>query len=231
MKTTIKLITFVIAGLFLTQLWAQSSAKNLRMESNSQKSIELDETEENLDEKILEMNKSLGNYHKLQDVPINYTPAQTKFNKGKDYIEIESYSFNGKSYNKNNIVGMTTKKMKLFFNGNTLTKVETSVMQEDYEKRTKTENTIIDVTPLTKDLSDVVITNTVNSGNPYNLIVKDMENTVSNPMRIEFKRNFYLKNLMYFEKLFRYTESFQVQKDKNNDEKIIKELTDSIFDK
>ncbi|MDH5717471.1 MAG: hypothetical protein OEZ22_07505 [Spirochaetia bacterium] len=232
MKTTIKILAFTTAAATFTQVWPQEAKnwKSLRTNSESQKALELDQTEDNLDDKILEVNKSLGNYHKLQDVPVNYTPAQTKFTKGKDYIEIESYSFIGRSYNKSNIIGMKTKKMKLFYNGDKLSKIITSVMEENYEKRTKTENTVIDESPATKDNLDIKIINVNNGGVPYEVNLGNMENTLSNPMRIKFKREFYLKNLVYFDKMYHYTVSFQLHKDKKNDAQIIKDLSESVYD-
>ncbi len=198
-----------------------------------QEAKELRETELNLDKGIQEWNDKIAYYKKLKDIEVKLTPSTTIFKKNaeKGYIEIESYSFIPESDIHTTLVGVRYKIMRLYYGqGDSANKIETKIFEQNFLTNEKTQSRIIDPSPGTDDLNDVRITNHTNQFNratEYESQVGQIENSVSRPMRIRFKKR-YLKHLVNFEKLLRFTEDFQITYGANADEQVLSSLKKSL---
>ncbi len=189
--------------------------KNLQkvIDPSLQSSASMKSAEIALDEKILVLYKRLQEYRGLMNVDVRYTPQRTKFTKdvSKGYIELESYSFIPVVHFLPELSGLRTKTMRLYFQGNNLSKVQTTVTDYDHEQDISEISTVVDIKPLTKENGDVSVTHQVNGDKTYTSRLGAFENIVSRPVRLDFKRKYYEKHLVYFEKLFRFTQEFQRQ--------------------
>ncbi|MDH5720516.1 MAG: hypothetical protein OEZ13_07810 [Spirochaetia bacterium] len=223
MRTKPLITGMIMATLFITQLYSQKAKSD-----DSQLSKELEETEKKLDKKIVDMNKEFTDFYSLKGKDVNYSPAQTRFRQAEDYIELESYSFINHTRNTGEVVGMKSKIMRLYYSGNSLKKIETTVIEENFQQQTKIENKVVDPSPQTEDSQDIEITNIFNDGRPITVALKSMQNTISNPLRIKFKREFYLKNLAYFQKMYTYTIGYQARYGTSTTDNLIEDLKKSL---
>ena len=180
-----------------------------------QEAEELSTTEKSLDSQIVDINNRLTRYAKLQALTVEYTPFQTIFRKDgdKNYVEIEAYSFLTEGMVKTNgdRSGYRKRVVRLFYENNALSKVESSVIEENFITKERYESTVLDPSPTDENTNDITLTTKFNKAETYSIGLAKMENTISNPLRIEFKRDFYINFLTDFEKLFRYTEEYQKQ--------------------
>lgn len=279
-RLTIALLSIgLVAG-----VWAVDDSLKAGKNWEKQQSEELRKTEASMDNRIKEMYKMLERYHVLKKFDIQMTPGRTKFrknvkgedgkmtNEGEDqeYIELESYAFIEKSSIHPAKVGSKYKLMRLYFNGEKLSKVETATAEENFQEHTTTITLTVDPAPDTsepkedsdkapseEEIKDTQINNTVIRtqilvnrvvdsnkvislmrdiekpidypfGTPYEVTMKNVESTITNPLRVKFKREFYLPNLKYFEKLFRFTEEYQKRYGTGADLTTIERLKDSL---
>jgi len=223
MKNKIILTALAIMLFAITQVWPQKAKID-----ESQLAQELEESEKKLDKKIMEMSKEFTDFYALKGQEVNITPAQTRFRQGGDYIELESYAFINHTRNTKEVVGMKSKTMRLYYSGNSLKKIETMVIEENFQQQTKIENIVVDPSPQTEGAEDIEVTNIFNDGRPVTLTLKDMQNTISNPLRIKFKREFYVKNLAYFQKMYKYTVGYQKRYGANTSNGLIEDLKKSL---
>ena len=194
-----------------------------------QKAKEIESTEAELDKKIQKLNDKLAVYYRLQDVKIKYTPGQTRFDKGDGYIELRSYDFIPLGYS-NKSVGHREKWLKLYFDDNNqLTKVETLIERFNFREQTSFKSRVVDPSPKTEGTEDIQIRTKVNLDDTYDVTLSKMENTVTNPLRLKFKREYYIPHLKYFEKLFRFTQEYQKRYGTNNDAVTIDTLKKSLL--
>ena len=193
---------------FLVILASAVYSQDAKQGSASQKSQELDDFEKSLDSKISVINKKLEQYSELMNLTVNHTPVQSRFRKGNGYIELEKYDFVYEAANSTTIVGGKKKVMKLYYSGQTFSKIESEITEENYILRTKKLLRVVDPSPSTEDNSDILVFRQVNSENPLEFKLAEMDNTVSNPNRIQFKKEFYLDFLNNLEEDLRYTKKY-----------------------
>lgn len=258
----IKPVTWIFPILFMGSLFAIDDALKAGKDQELQKAQELEATEKDLDKQIKELNIMLQRYHVLKNVPVRYSPGNTVFTKGDDYIELDSYNFIPMGFNNGYPVGTRLKKMRLYFNGDKLVKVISLVYEENFYEKTKYISEVTDPSPTDDNTNDITICTAFNSpsGNEiraqenksdksgvavqqdwniggcttlnkkysYNVVLEKMENTITNPLRIKFKRDYYVPHLKYFEKMYRFTEEFQKRYGTNNDVVTIETLKRSL---
>lgn len=200
-------------------------------DASLQESEELKKTEEAMDKRIKELNEKLQRFAVLKNIPVKYTPERTVFSKDeKDgaYIELQSYSFIPLAFNYGRPVGSRYKVMRLYYSGDTLSKIETEVVEQNFHEKTRYYSKVIDPNPLDETSADFEISSSFNDGEPYSVVLEKIENTKTNPLRLKFKRDFYIPHLTYFEKMYRFTEEFQKRYGTNNDVMVIDTLRRSL---
>ena len=211
---------FALGG---TYLFAQDS-DNIE----SQKAAELEKTEQDLDEKIAEMNSLLSDFAMLKDSEVHMSPTQTRFRQGDDFIEMEKYDFIKDHFGSHLVVGRKTKRVRLYFSGSELVRVESEIEEINFKTGERIISRVVDSSPGSLENSDIEVFTQKNQETPNEVNVGDMENTLSNPNRIKFKREFYLEHLKIFERYFRYTKKYLEQYGSNTDYNSIETLKDSL---
>ena len=194
----------------------------------SQKAKELDEFEKSLDSKIAVINKKLEQYSDLMNLEVSHTPVQSRFKKGNGYIELEKYDFLYEASNSTVIVGGKKKVMRLYYSGQSFSKIESEITEENYKLRTKKLLRVIDPSPNTEDNGDIMVFRQVNKENPLEFKLSEMDNTISNPNRIQFKKEFYLDFLNNLEEDLRYTRKYVDFYGTNSHLTTIEELKKSV---
>lgn len=197
-------------------------------ETELQKAEELEKSEETIDKKIAEYNEMLAQYNTLNEGEVELSPVQTKFTKTDDYIELESYDFIQDNFSPSVVVGGKVKSMKLYFSGDKLARVESTIVKENFQEKIKITSIVTDPDPMSVENGDIEIMTQTNNEEPHRVKLENMENTLSNPTRLKFKREFYLRHLRDFERLYRYTKQYKYQYGSNNDYNTVEKLKESL---
>lgn len=208
---------------------------------DSQKATDLVETEKRLDDQIRQISEKLQVMYTLRDIgpKVKQSPTQTIFSMGKDedgeYIELVAYTFNPQSYNYGRPVGTAAKTMRLYFTGKDLSKIKTIVDDQNFYEQYKYYTKALHPGPVKGNPNDIQLATSFNKTTEvaekspdYQVKLADVENDPTNPNRIKFKRDFYIDNLIYFEKLFRFTFEFQKRGASNGDVETIHRLKHSL---
>jgi hypothetical protein len=222
---SIAVFVVILGGALYSQ---ESKTPDSKDGGGSQKAKELDEFEKSLDSKIAVINKKLEQYSDLMKLEVNHSPVQSRFRKGDGYIEIEKYDFVHESSNSAVIVGGKKKVVKLYYSGQTFSKIETEITEENYKLRTKKVLKVVDPSPSTEDNSDIVVFRQLNKENPLEFKLSEMLNTISSPNRIQFKKGFYIDFLSNLEEDLRYTRKYVDFYGTNSHQNTIEELKKSV---
>lgn len=224
------IVTLLLTSLFTFSLFAIEGDFSQGKDLELQKAKELEDTEKVMDKKIQKVNEKMAKYFHLKELDIKYTPGQTIFNRSKDegYIELRSYEFIPQGYS-NRSIGHREKWVRLYFDGNNqLTRVVTRIQNENFREDTQFASQIIDPSPKTEGTEDIQIKSKINRDDRYDVPLGKIENTITNPLRLKFKREYYIPHLVYFEKLFRFTAEYQKRYGTNTDEVTIDTLKKSL---
>lgn len=261
MKITKIMAALMAVGFIVTaSVYAQDDDLS---QNDKQKAEEIQKTEKYLDGRIKEINDLLKYYIKLKDANVKLSPGKTVYTdskktekyKDESFIELESYSFIPASYVSNKSVGTSSKALRLYYSGENLSKVETTIIEDNFNTKLTTISVIVDPSPATEDSSDIVVRSlTLRNNTPsiekmdeylkklrdtskkpefklgdfYEGKMSEIQNTISNPLRVRFKRTFYVKNLRYFEKMYRFTEDYYRRYGKDSDAATIETLKKSL---
>ena len=223
-KVNILLITASLMGFAGSAVYSQDE----KSAAESQKAEALDQFEKSLDSKIMVINKKLAQYSSLMNEKVTHTPVHSRFRKGDGYIEYEKYDFIYENPSSSVIVGGRKKLVKLYYNGDTLSKVESEIIDENYVLRTKKTLKVTDPSPATEENTDMTVFRQLNKESPREFKLADMQNTISNPNRIQFKKEFYLDFINNLEEDLRYTRKYVDLYGTNSQTDTIEELKTSI---
>jgi hypothetical protein len=166
-------------------------------------SKKLDNQGKELDSQIIDLNNKIADVikkFKLLNTPgIRILPYQTTYVLGKDYIEMEKHLFLKDQLYNRKIAGIKKKKIKITTNGQTVTRIESTIFEKDFDSGRVNEVIIIDPSPQSGGTDDITFTH--NYGGT--LVVKnkkmaDIKNSTANPVRNEIKREFLIPHLSIF---------------------------------
>ncbi|MBN2079582.1 MAG: hypothetical protein JW838_11495 [Spirochaetes bacterium] len=180
---------------------AQEPAGKTKTQSLTSESLE--QEGKKLDEQIFNLNKKIGeiinNYELLKAENIRWVPYQMNYIMGKDYIEMEKHSFTKDGVFGRNITGLQSKKIKIYTDGRTVSKIESEIYERDYYAGTSNIVRIVDPSPMAQGTDNVTFTNIIN-GKTYldNKRLGEMKNTTAFPIRNDIKREFFIPHLSYF---------------------------------
>jgi hypothetical protein len=231
----------ILAMVFMAGASLGAIEEAFKAGKDSQKATELQETEKKLDDQIREISVKLEAMHTLRDIgpKVKLSPTQTIFTMSKDedgeYIELTAYTFNPQSYNYGRPVGTAAKSMRLYFNGKSLARIKTIIDDQNFYEGYKYYTKSSHPTPASGNPNDLQLSTSFNKSTEvaektpdYQVKLADVENDPTNPNRIKFKRDFYIENLIYFEKLFRFTFEFQKRGASNDDVTTINRMKSSL---
>ncbi len=138
-------------------------------------------------------------YNLTKTTGIRIIPYQTTYIQGQDFIEMEKYSFIKDEIFNRDIVGVQSRKIKLFTNGDSISKIESEIYDHFYWAGTSNIVRIVDPSPTTAGTDDILFTHIVN-GKAFleNKKLADIKNTTAYPIRNELKREFLVPHMSYF---------------------------------
>jgi hypothetical protein len=140
--------------------------------------------------------------------------------------------------------GSRTKSIALYFEGDKLSKIVSELEDVDFKQNTRTMDIVVDEDPHTdpetlkyvshkegekvEKIDDIKFKHIYTNRSSYEKIVADMKLEISNPHRIMFKRDFYIKHLKHFENLFRLTDDYQRSTRQDRDKYVVEDLKESL---
>lgn len=163
----------------------------------------LDQEGKKLDEQIFDLNKKIGeiigNYELLKAEGIRWVPYQMTYIMGSNYIEMEKHSFTKEGVFGRDITGLQSRKIKIYTDGKTISKIESEIYERDYYGGTSNIVRIVDPSPMAQGTDNVTFTNIIN-GKTYleNKRLGEIKNTTAFPIRNDIKREFFIPHLVYF---------------------------------
>lgn len=209
MKKSIEVIMrfFVIAVITAFTLSQSVGAQNKTGEKSSSqytlKSEKLDKQGKELDSQIIDLNNKIAlvikKFNLLNTPGIRILPYQTSYVLGKDYIEMEKHLFlKDPRYNRK-VSGIKKKKIKIVTNGQTISRIESTIYEKDFDSGRVNEVIIIDPSPQSGGTDDIIFThNYVGKQILKDKKMADIKNTTANPVRNEIKREFLIPHLTIF---------------------------------
>ncbi|TFH40905.1 MAG: hypothetical protein E4G96_06620 [Chrysiogenales bacterium] len=194
-----------LAAACLVLAMGVSSAQDTggKAQKDTLKSESLDQVGKKLDEQISEMNKKMAEiistYELIKSTGIRWVPYQMNLILGKDFIEMEKHSFTKDGVFGRDITGIQSRKMKIYTDGKTISRIESEIYERDYYAGTSNIVRIVDPSPMAQGTDNVTFTNIIN-GKIYidNKRLGDIKNTTAFPIRNDLKREFFVPHLSFF---------------------------------
>ncbi len=218
---------FAMVLIFSAAISAQDDSKDYKLTSEM-----LDKQSNELDQQIFNLNKSLAalikKYDLLKTTDIKVLPFQTNYNLGPDFIEIEKHSFIRDDKFSNKATGVRTKKIVIYTNGETVSKIESRIFEKNFDSGDENVVDIVDPSPQTPDTNDIIFTHTYKG---KVLMDKkkfaDVKNNTASPLRNEIKQTFLVPHLSLFYDILLFTASSYYKSMKDSDSTMLEFLKKS----
>ncbi len=203
MKRSTMYIVAAVLGILLmvpANIGAQQGKDGADTEKMSSENLEAESRA--LDSQVVEINKKIENvisrYRLMENKNIRILPYQVTYTLGSNYIEIERHNFE-RDILTNKIIILKKKSIKLFTSGQSLTKIETTITEQNYKAATVMHVTIVDPSPSTVETGDIIFTQIVNNKTVVDgKKLGDIKNSIVYPVRNNIKRDFLIPSLAYF---------------------------------
>jgi hypothetical protein len=193
----------ILACIMLIMSVSAAQEKKADEQKYKMTSEQIDQQGKKLDAQIVslanKMSDIIKKYDLLKAASIRIIPYQTTFVQGPDFIELTKHSFIKEYIYEKDIVGIQSKRIKIYTNGQAISKIESEIYDHNYWAGTSNIVRIIDPSPTTEGTDDVVFTHAVN-GKIYldNKRLGDVKNSTAYPIRNELKRDFLVPHMTYF---------------------------------
>jgi hypothetical protein len=202
----VKMRVFIIVLIAAFVLAPASDAQNKKEAKSGKytlKSEKLDKQGKELDAQIVDLNNKIASVIKKFDLlntpGIRILPYQTSYVLGKNFIEMEKHLFIKDTLYNRKIAGIKKKRIKITTNGQTVSRIESTIFEKDFDSGRVNEVIIIDPSPLSSGTNDITFThNYVGKQVVKNKKMGDIKNTTANPVRNEIKREFLIPHLTIF---------------------------------
>lgn len=201
-----KIVVSLICCMFAATLSVaqEKDQKQYRLTSDS-----LDLQGKELDSQIVNLNKKIAgivkDYGLLKATRLTVIPYQTIYVMGSDFIELEKHSFLKEDIISREITGILTRKIKIYTNGDAITKIESDISDRNYWSGALNLVKIVDPSPTTEGTDDITFTHIVNGKILLdNKRLGDMKNTTAFQVRNDIKREFLVPHMNYFTDSFRF---------------------------
>lgn len=161
--------------------------------------IQLIEEDKALDSEIQKTLVEIEKLHELKNLnSLHMSPQQTKVRvqtPGK-CITVDAHSENHEMpMVKSAPIDYKSQNIQLCFEKSKLTSIESAFTAISQTKREKTVNSLIHRDPVQTAVNEIVLSTVFNELSKDTLRVGDLQNTFTQPMRIAFKRDYYLPHL------------------------------------
>jgi len=204
-----RLLSMTVIAIMVVSVGYHLAAQENQDKQYKLSSENLDSQEKELDREIVELNKKIENaikkYDLLNTKDIRMLPYQTEYHLDKDSIAIETHVFIRSNLYKGNIpsspdiVGMRVKGIKIYTNGQTISKIESRIYEKYFNNDEMNEVIIVDPSPTTEGTDDILFTHRFKGKVLMeNKKLGDVKNTTAFPVRSELKREFLVPNLDVF---------------------------------
>jgi len=152
-----------------------------------------------LDQQIKTTIMQIQSFHSLRDLKaLTLSPQQTyvRLNNDGACIDVDSHSVNHTALSaKSAPVDYQLKSIRLCFSEKKLTRIESNFTQISNHRKEKLLNHLTHQDPSSAAVNDVVINGSFNGISDPALKVGDLENSLTKPHRVAFKRDYYLPHL------------------------------------
>ncbi len=201
-RTSLKiLIVFALIFCFTILIDAQEK-KQEQPQLTKLTSDELVEEGKNLDKQILDINTNLQNiiskYKLLDSKNVKTVPYRVTYTLGENYIEIKKYELKRDELLDNKVIGLKERKIKVFVNGQNISKIESEITEKNVGADEGTIVKIIDPSPTAVGTDDIVFSHTV-SGRKLieNKKMREIKNNRAFPVRNTIKREFLIPHITF----------------------------------
>jgi hypothetical protein len=159
---------------------------------------------------------------------IQVLPYRMDYSRTDEYIEMTRHTFIRRD-NTGEVIGLKTKSIKVYMNGETISKIESEITERNYAKSTDERVIIVDPSPKTEDTTDITFTQVLNN---QTLVdgkkLGDVKNTTAFPVANVIKRDFYVPHLSFFYYAFQTIGETYQKSSKDTDEVLTEFLKDSV---
>ncbi|MGL4370918.1 MAG: hypothetical protein ACRCUT_14790, partial [Spirochaetota bacterium] len=153
-----------ICAVFLLQLNVHAQQATPQGNGNAATQERLDQDSKNLDGIIKDLNGKIQTViqkNKMMEIKdVKIIPYQTDYALGSDFIMVERHMFIRDSNDK--IIGEKRKMMKFYVSGGSVSKLESTVYERDYNSSNETIVEVIDASPMGDSKDSITIKQTVN---------------------------------------------------------------------
>jgi hypothetical protein len=205
----ISLLILAICFLFITDI---QGIEDVLLEGRNielQTSEDLNNAEQIADQTLTKLNTGISKYHFLFDFEIENVPQNIVFTKDREQgiLRIERFEtrqcWGCPTYSR-----VFTRRIEFTFQNQVLTKIFLHIIDSDSNTRQTYISAVMDPTPLDENFNDIKVNTTgTPAGGIYNMILAKVENTISNPLRLKFKRDSYAPHLLYFYRILQRIEA------------------------
>lgn len=193
-----KTVTLILALALCLPLMSQKTTESkseLTTENIEKDSKALDKEVSDFSAKIESVIKD---YQLMDAADVKILPYRMQFIKGDGYIELTRHTFIRKDIG-GEIIGMRTKALKIYSDGNSISKMESTIFERNYLKLSTEKVLIVDPSPTTEDTSDITFTHEKNDKPLVDAKkMSEIKNTAAFPVANNIKRDFYVPHLSYF---------------------------------
>jgi len=174
----------------------KGQAYKLTSETLNQQGKDLDAQITKLSQRMADIIKK---YELLKSDAVRIIPYQTTYILGSNFIEMEKHSFKKEDIYAREVVGIQIRKVKIFTDGQSVSKVESEIYDRDYYSGTSYVVRITDPSPMSEGTDDIVFTHVIN-GKTFldGKKLGDIKNTTAFPIRNDLKREFLIPHYSYF---------------------------------
>jgi hypothetical protein len=194
---------FAVACLIFVVAVSSAQEKKGSEQEYKLTSEKLDQQGKELDAQIIALTNKIADiikkYDLLKSTGIKVIPYQTTFLQGSDFIVLEKYSFIKEELYEKDIVGIQTKKIKIYTNGQTISKIESEIYDHNNWAGSTNIVRIVDSSSMSGNTDNITFTH-VENGKTFldNKKLADIKNTTAYPIRNELKREFLIPHMSYF---------------------------------
>lgn len=188
-------LSLIIAALFTLAAGIMAIDSAFKHPSDEQMAVE----DQSLDQQIKETIQKIESLHKVRNFgSLHMAPQQTqvRLTGNGECIEINAHAENHEMpVVKSKTIDYKLQNINVCFNKEKLTRIESAFTAVSMTKREKTVNNFIHKDPLNTMVNDIVLSSIFNERKRDNLRVGDLQNSYTKPMRISFKKDYYLPHL------------------------------------
>lgn len=214
--------------------------------SDNMESEQIQERGKALDRQIGEFNKKISDVissSKLLEIDVKTIPYQSNYKSGKDFVELEHHSFTRDDVIRNRIIGIKIKRIRIYTDGKNVSKIETTILDNNYGSAASTVVKIVDPNPMGGSSDNIQFTHIINAKitkddkgeeKYYGRVLLDakplsqVKNDRAFPLRNEIKRDFIVPHLsLLYNSLLFVTEAY-TKSLKDADENLTEFLRKSI---